>query len=81
MLTETQLVQVPKDELAMLKDMLRIDVLHSVVSSVDVWVAVLKGGLENEGRGEPITCRATVIGACVATLALDVCDVSILRLH
>lgn len=65
----------------MLKDMLRVDVLNGVVGSVDVWVAVFKGSFEHERCGESITSCTAVIGACVAALALDVCDVGVLRLH
>jgi hypothetical protein len=65
----------------MLQDMLRIDVLDSVVGSVNVWVAVLKRSLEHERCRETITSGTTVIGACVTALALNICDVGVLRLR
>jgi hypothetical protein len=65
----------------MLKDMLRVDVFDGVVGSVDVWVAILKRSLEHERCWEPITSGTTVIGACVTALALNICNVSVLRLR
>jgi hypothetical protein len=65
----------------MLKDMLRIDVLDGVIGGVDVRVAILKRSLEHERCRETVTGGTTVIGACVTALALNICDVGVLRLR
>jgi hypothetical protein len=81
MLTKPEFIEVPKNELTMLKDVLRVNVLDGVVRCVDVGVAVLERSLKDKRSGEPITrCRA-VVRTSVSTLALYVCDVGVLCLR
>jgi hypothetical protein len=81
MLAEAKLVYVAEDELAMLQNVVRVDVLDGVVDSVDMRVAVFKCRLENKRCWESITCGGTVIGTGVSTLAFDISNVGVLRLR
>jgi hypothetical protein len=78
MLTETKLIYVPKNKLTVLKDMLWINVLHSIVGSVDVRVTVLECCLEDKRGRISIPRGRTMVGAGVATLTLDISNVSVL---
>lgn len=80
MLAKPKLVYVAEDELAMLQNVIRVNVLDGVVNSMDVRVAVFKCRLENKRCRESIACGRTVVGAGVATLALDVGNVGVLCL-
>lgn len=48
MLTESKLIYVSQDELAMLNYVVGIHVFHGVIGSVDVRVSVLKSRFEDE---------------------------------
>jgi hypothetical protein len=61
MFTEAKFVQVAEDELAMLQDVLRVNVLHGVVDSMNMWITVLKRRLENKRSRETITCGGAVV--------------------
>jgi hypothetical protein len=80
-LTKAKLIQIAKNELTMLQDMVGVDVVDRVVNSVNMRVAVLKRRLENKRSRESVTCGGTVVGAGIATLTLDVGNVGVLRLR
>jgi hypothetical protein len=61
--------------------MVRVDVVERVVRSVNMRVAVLKRRLKNKRSWESVTCSGAMVGAGVATLALDVGNVGVLRLR
>jgi hypothetical protein len=80
MLTKPELIKIPENELTMLKDVLRVNVLYGVVRGMNVWVAVFKRSLEHKRSRKTITgCRA-VIGTSVSTLAFYVGNVGVLCL-
>jgi hypothetical protein len=80
-LAKAKLIQIAKNELTMLQDMVGVDVVDRVVNSVNMRVAVLKRRLENKRSRESVTCGGTVVGAGIATLTLDVGNVGVLRLR
>jgi hypothetical protein len=63
----------------MLKYVLRIDMLHRVVSSVDVWVAVLERRFKHERSREAVPGSRPMVRAGISALALNVCNVGVLR--
>lgn len=77
-LAEPGLVQGPKNDLSVLEHVFGVDVLDGVVSGVDVRVAVLERGLENERSRVSIPRGRAVVRASVSADAVDAFDVGIL---
>jgi hypothetical protein len=80
-LAKAKLIQIAKNELAMLQDMVGVDVVDRIVHCVNMRVAVLKSRLKNKRGRESVTCGGTVVGAGVATLALNIGNVGVLHLR
>jgi hypothetical protein len=81
MLTEPQLIYIPQNQPAMLNNMLRINMLHRIVRSVNIRVAIFKRRFEHKRCRESIPRGRSVVRARIATLALDVGDVGVLLLR
>lgn len=67
-----------KRHVGVLEHVVKGQVLDGVVSGVYLWVRILKGGLENKGRGISSLGRGSVIRAGVAALGLDPGDFAVL---
>ena len=73
-----QLVAKGQRHARVLQHVVERQVLDLVVGRVDVVVRVLKGRLDDEGRGIAGLGRRGVVGAGVAALGLDVGEVAVL---
>ena len=77
-LAETKLIKETQHKLSVLKDMIRINVLDGVVSSMDVGVAVLESSFEDERSREAVPCSRAVVRASVSAGTVDACNIGIL---
>lgn len=75
---ETKLIKEAEHKLSVLKNMVRVNVLDSVVSGVDVRVAVLECGFKDERGWESVPCCGAVIRASVSTDTVDALDIGVL---
>lgn len=64
----------------MLKHMVKREIFDAIIGAVDVGVRVLKGGLDDKGRGVSGLGGRGVVGASIAALGLNPWNFAILLL-
>lgn len=75
---ETELVKISENQLAVLKDVLWVNVLDRVVDGVNVRIAVFECSLENERGRESATSGGPVVRTSITASALNISDIGVL---